>query len=69
MKEAYEEIDRLVETAIPLSKDCHYERLKQTARRQELKEGILLLLSMKCEKCLPSIPNCENENSGMGLES
>lgn len=45
------EIDKLIEIAIPLSKDCHYERLRQTARRQELKEGILVLLSIKCENC------------------
>lgn len=64
------EIEALIEKAIPLSKDCHYERLRQHARREELKEGILYLLSQKCENCLSLVSKTsENENSGMGPKS
>lgn len=62
------EIENIIEKAIPLSKDCHFERLKQNARRQELREGILLLLSKKCENCPTFNENRVNETGELGVQ-
>ncbi len=69
MGEEIVHIDQIIEKAIPLSKDCHFERLRQTARRQELKEGILLLLSKKCENCPTFNQTSEHEIGKLGVES